>query len=168
MLLWLLAKLMSKVYSFQVVQNIPATIKDAWKFFSDPGNLKDITPETMGFVVRSKQHERMYAGQIIEYTIKPLLGIPVYWMTEITHVVEEKFFIDEQRFGPYSFWHHQHHFKEITGGVEMTDIVHYKIPYWFIGDIANALFVKQQLKKIFDYRYKIVEDKFGKFNLHTH
>jgi ligand-binding SRPBCC domain-containing protein len=104
----------------------------------------------------------MYAGQIIEYTVKPLLGIPIYWMTEITHVVEKKYFVDEQRYGPYSLWHHQHHFKEIEGGVEMTDIVHYKIPFWFIGDIANNLLVKNQLQQIFDYRYRIVEKRFGK------
>jgi ligand-binding SRPBCC domain-containing protein len=82
-------------------------------------------------------------------------------MTEITHVAEGKFFVDEQRYGPYSLWHHQHHFKPVEGGVEMTDIVHYKIPFWFVGDIANALFVRQQLKKIFDYRFKIIEEKFG-------
>jgi ligand-binding SRPBCC domain-containing protein len=159
---------MSKVYSFHLVQNLPINLQEAWKFFSEPGNLKDITPETMGFVVRSEQQEKMYPGQIIEYTVKPLFRIPVYWMTEITHVVEEEFFVDEQRFGPYSFWHHQHHFKEIKGGVEMTDIVHYKIPYWFLGDIANALFVKQQLKTIFDFRYKTIEERFGIFDLHNH
>jgi ligand-binding SRPBCC domain-containing protein len=104
----------------------------------------------------------MYAGQIVEYTVKPLLGIPIYWMTEITHVIEKKYFVDEQRYGPYSLWHHQHHFKEIESGVEMTDIVHYKIPFWFIGDIANHLLVKNQLQQIFDYRYRIVEKRFGK------
>ena len=107
--------------------------------------------------------EKMYPGQVIEYIVKPILAAPVYWMTEITHVAEEQFFVDEQRFGPYSFWHHQHHFKQIEKGVEMTDIVHYKIPYWFIGDIANSLFVKQQLKKIFDYRYKVIQQKFGAY-----
>jgi ligand-binding SRPBCC domain-containing protein len=87
----------------------------------------------------------------------------VYWMTEITHVEDKTFFIDEQRFGPYSLWHHQHHFKEINGGVEMTDIVHYKIPFWFLGDIANQLFVKRELKKIFEYRFSSVEQLFGKW-----
>jgi ligand-binding SRPBCC domain-containing protein len=155
---------MSRVYSIKVSQSLPITIKEAWEFFSRPDNLKEITPPTMGFVVKSKHHgERMYPGQIIEYTVKPVLNVPLYWMTEITHVVEEKFFVDEQRYGPYSLWHHQHHFKEIPNGVEMTDIVHYKIPFWFIGDIANTLLVKQQLKKIFDYRYEIVEERFGKY-----
>lgn len=153
---------MSKVYSIKEVQNIPVTIEDAWDFFSKPDNLKDITPSSMGFIIKSKHHgERMYPGQIIEYTVKPLFGLPLYWMTEITHVEEGKFFIDEQRYGPYSLWHHQHHFKQIPGGVEMTDIVHYKIPFWFLGDIANALFVQNKLKQIFNYRYKKVEERFG-------
>ncbi len=103
----------------------------------------------------------MYAGQIIEYTVKPLLGIPLYWMTEITHVQPHVYFVDEQRYGPYSMWHHQHHFKEIDGGVEMTDIVHYKIPFWILGDIANTLFVRSQLEGIFSYRTEVVNKMFG-------
>ena len=142
---------------------MPITIEQAWNFFSRPGNLKDITPPHMGFVIKSKHHgEKMYAGQIIEYIVKPLFGIPLYWMTEITHVADKKYFIDEQRFGPYTLWHHQHHFKEILGGVEMTDIIHYKLPLWFLGDIAKVLFVKKQLQGIFDYRTKKVEEMFGK------
>ena len=153
---------MSKIYSIKTVQNIPITLDAAWDFFSSPSNLKEITPDNIGFNIISKHHgEKMYAGQIIEYTVKPLLGIPLYWMTEITQVQDKKFFIDEQRYGPYSLWHHQHHFKEIEGGVEMTDIVHYKLPLWFLGDIANAILVKHQLKKIFDYRLKKVEELFG-------
>ena len=150
------------MYSLKTVQNIPISLNEAWNFFSRPDNLKEITPAAMGFVIKSKHHgERMYAGQIIEYTVKPLLSIPLYWMTEITHVDEGKYFVDEQRFGPYSLWHHQHHFTEIAGGVEMTDIVHYKIPFWFVGDLINSLFVKNQLKQIFDFRQKKVEEKFG-------
>lgn len=153
---------MSKVYSLKSVQIIPITVDEAWSFFSRPDNLKDITPSYMGFTIRSKHNgSRMYAGQIIEYTVKPLLGVPLYWMTEITHVDEGKYFVDEQRFGPYNLWHHQHHFKEVTGGVEMTDIVHYKLPFGILGDFANALFVSSQLKKIFDFRYKTVEHIFG-------
>jgi ligand-binding SRPBCC domain-containing protein len=155
---------MSKVYSIKEVQNMPLTLQQAWDFFSKPANLKDITPANMGFIIRSRYHgEQMYPGQIIEYTVKPLLGIPFYWMTEIKHVAEGKYFIDEQRFGPYSLWHHQHHFKQIPGGVEMTDIVHYKIPFWFFGDIANALLIKNELKKIFDFRRQKVEELLGKW-----
>lgn len=153
---------MSKVYSLKTVQRIPISLDKAWDFFSRPDNLKEITPAHMGFVIKSQHHgQQMYAGQIIEYTVKPLFGIPLYWMTEITHVADKQYFVDEQRFGPYCMWHHQHHFKAIAGGVEMTDIVHYKLPMWILGDFANALFVKKQLNGIFDYRTHKVEELFG-------
>jgi ligand-binding SRPBCC domain-containing protein len=105
----------------------------------------------------------MYAGQIIEYTVSPVLGIPLYWMTEITHVQEGRHFIDEQRFGPYQLWHHQHHFEAIPGGVLMRDIVHYKIPLGWLGDLAHFLFVKKQLQGIFSFRYQVIEDKWGTY-----
>ena len=153
---------MSKVYSLKTLQKLPISLEAAWDFFSSPANLKEITPTNLGFTVVSKHHgKKMYTGQIIEYTVKPVLGIPLYWMTEITHVVDKQFFVDEQRFGPYTMWHHQHHFKAVEGGVEMIYIVHYKLPFWFLGDIANTLFVKKQLQGIFDFRWKKVEDLFG-------
>ena len=153
---------MSKVYSFKTVQKIPIGLDKAWDFFSSPANLQEITPGNLGFKIISKHHgDKMYAGQVIEYQVSPVLGIPLYWMTEITHVEDRKYFVDEQRYGPYSMWHHQHHFKMIEGGVEMTDIVHYKLPLWFLGDMANSLFVKKQLQQIFDHRFKKVEELFG-------
>jgi ligand-binding SRPBCC domain-containing protein len=156
---------MSKIYSLKAIQKIPADIDTAWDFFSRPSNLKDITPNALAFKVISKHHgDKMYTGQIIEYKIRPVAGISLYWMTEITHVENKKYFIDEQRFGPYSLWHHQHHFEIINGGIEMTDIVHYKIPFWFIGDIANAWIVRNKLKQIFEYRFKVIEEKFGKWS----
>ena len=143
---------------------MPVSLQEAWDFFSNPANLSAITPPNMGFQIVSLFHgDTMYPGQIIEYKVKPILGIPLYWMTEITHVEAEKYFVDEQRFGPYSLWHHQHHFKSIPGGVEMSDIVHYKIPLGFLGDLSYWMFVKKELNRIFDYRYKAVERKFGKF-----
>ena len=152
------------LYSKKTIQKIPVSLEEAWSFFSNPANLQLLTPDDMNFLVISKLHEdRMYAGQIIEYKVKPFLGLQLYWMTEITHVEERKYFVDEQRFGPYRFWHHQHKFREIEGGVEMTDIVHYKNPFWILGDLANALFVKKRLKGIFDYRFKKVEELFGKW-----
>ena len=155
---------MSKVYSIKTVQKIPVSLDTAWEFFSKPDNLKNITPPNLGFNIISKHHgEKMYAGQIIEYKVSPILGIPLYWMTEITHVEDHKFFVDEQRFGPYSMWHHQHHFKAIDGGVEMTDIVHYKLPLFFLGDIANTIMVKNQLRNIFEFRYQAVDARFGKW-----
>ncbi|MEP6700194.1 MAG: SRPBCC family protein [Bacteroidota bacterium] len=151
-------------HSIKTIQKISISLDKAWDFFSNPANLQAITPDNMGFKVISKHHgEKMYAGQIIEYNVKPFLGIPLYWMTEITQVKDKEYFIDEQRFGPYSLWHHQHHFKSIEGGVEMTDIIHYKNPFWIFGRIANTLFVEKQLKGIFDYRFNKVEELFGKW-----
>lgn len=156
--------IMSKVYSLKTVQKMPISLEQAWDFFSKPDNLKDITPSNLGFVIRSKHHGvRMYPGQIIEYTVSPVLGIPLYWMTEITHVQDQRFFVDEQRFGPYSLWHHQHHFTPIDGGVEMTDIVHYKLPMWVLGDIAHGLFVKAQLRQIFAHRFQKTTELFGEW-----
>ncbi|MDZ4793131.1 MAG: SRPBCC family protein [Bacteroidota bacterium] len=149
-------------HSIKTVQKLPVSLEKAWDFFSNPANLQLLTPESMGFTVISKHHgDTMYAGQIIEYTVRPVFNIPLYWMTEITQVKDKEYFIDEQRFGPYSLWHHQHHFKAIPGGVEMTDIVHYKNPFWVMGKIANALFVKKKLDSIFTYRYKKAEELFG-------
>lgn len=155
---------MSKVYTLQLVQKLPASLEKVWDFFSRPENLKAITPDYMGFEINSRNKGgEMYAGQIIEYTVKPLLGIPMYWMTEITQVAGQQYFVDEQRFGPYSLWHHQHHFRQIQGGVEMTDMVHYKIPFWIFGDIAHSLYVQKKLKEIFDFRYQKAEEVFGKW-----
>ncbi|SFV31292.1 SRPBCC family protein [Thermoflavifilum thermophilum] len=153
-----------KVYVLQRIQRIPAELDTVWQFFADPGNLPLITPPYMRFRILSPaKPERMYAGQIITYHVRPLLGIPLFWMTEITHVAEKQYFIDEQRMGPYAFWHHQHHFREIPGGVEMTDIVHYRLPLGLIGRMAHAWHIRQQLQEIFDYRFQRVEERFGKF-----
>lgn len=152
---------MSKVYSLQRKQIVNASLQTVWDFFSAPNNLEKITPKSMAFDVISKDVQPMYAGQIIEYKVTPLLGIKLYWMTEIMHVEPLTFFVDEQRFGPFSFWHHQHHFKQVANGVEMTDILHYKIPFWFIGDIANAIMVKKKIKEIFDFREQKVNELFS-------
>ena len=155
------------VYTLKRVQRLPISLEAAWNFFSNPENLKVITPAQMGFLVTSDPEystAKMYAGQVITYTVKPLLGIPLFWMTEITHVQEGQFFVDEQRVGPYALWHHQHHFKTIPGGVEMTDLVHYKLPLGWLGDLANWLLVRGQLKGIFDYRWQRLEERFGMRN----
>jgi ligand-binding SRPBCC domain-containing protein len=152
------------IYSLKTVQQIPGDLAAVWSFFSDPSNLKKITPEYMRFnVISPFSSDTIYAGQIIEYKVSPVSGIPLYWMTEITHVKDQQYFIDEQRYGPYSMWHHQHHFRVIEKGVEMTDIVHYKIPFWFLGDAANALFIRNQLRTIFSYRYQKTADAFGEW-----
>jgi ligand-binding SRPBCC domain-containing protein len=155
---------MSKTYALKFVQQIPCSPETAWKFFSDPVNLARITPTAFGFKTISRYHGNIiYPGQIIEYRVRPALGIPFYWMTEITHVEEGKFFVDEQRYGPFSLWHHQHLFREIAGGVEMTDIVHYKIPFWLLGDLANTFIVKRKLKELFQYRFDQTAVIFGKW-----
>jgi ligand-binding SRPBCC domain-containing protein len=151
-------------HSIKAVQKIPVSLDKAWEFFSNPDNLQHITPGNMGFKVIARHHgDKMYAGQIIEYKLRPFFGIPIYWMTEMTRVKDKEYFIDEQRFGPYKLWHHQHHFKSIEGGTEMTDIVHYKNPLWIAGDLANALFVRNKLCKIFEYRFKKTEELFGQW-----
>jgi ligand-binding SRPBCC domain-containing protein len=150
------------VHSLQKIQFIPASLDQTWSFFSSSANLPLITPPEMDFRILSKyQGDRIYAGQVIEYKLRPLPGIRVYWMTEIIHVQEGVYFVDEQRYGPYSLWHHQHHFKEKDGGIEMTDIVHYKVPFGPIGDLANILFVQRQLERLFQYRHQQVEEIFG-------
>jgi len=149
-------------HTIHTVQKIPVSLGKAWEFFSDPANLQVITPPGMGFKIVSRHHgEKMYAGQIIEYKVSPVLNIPVYWMTEITQVKDREYFIDVQRSGPYKLWHHQHHFREIPGGVEMTDIIHYKIPMGFIGRMANVFFVKKKLAGIFAFRRQKTEEIFG-------
>ncbi len=155
------------MHRLESIQRLPITLEAAWDFFSSPANLKTITPEHMGFEIKSgfTRGEKMYAGMMISYIVKPLAGIPMKWVTEITHVRDRSFFVDEQRVGPYAIWHHQHHFKAIEGGVEMRDIVHYKIPFGPIGHITNALFVARKVESIFDYRYRRLEQLFGKMPL---
>lgn len=151
-------------YQFKQTQKIPASLTEVWDFISSPHNLKDITPAYMDFKVTSENRfEKMYAGMIITYIVKPVLGIPMRWMTEITKVKENEYFVDEQRYGPYKMWHHQHFIFEIEGGVLMEDIITYIPPFGFLGSIANSLFIKKQLLSIFDYRTIAVENKFGKW-----
>ncbi len=154
-----------KTYTLFSEQKLPISLKEAWDFFSSPLNLSKITPSKMNFIVTSDYTEntKMYEGMIITYKVSPLLGIKMNWMTEITTVKEGKYFIDEQRFGPFKFWHHEHHFEEIDGGVLMTDRLSYGIPFGFIGQIANAIIVEKQTKEIFEYREKAVEELFGTY-----
>ena len=151
------------VYRLKTVQNLPISVEKAWDFLSDPGNLKTITPDYMGFKILAGAEEKMYAGQIIKYTVTPVLGIPLGWVTEITHVRDNEYFVDEQRFGPYRLWHHKHFIKAISGGVEMIDIVDYKLPFGILGRIAHPLFVKRQLNQIFNYRYNKLIELFGAY-----
>ncbi len=151
-----------KIYTLHSKQNLPINLAEAWDFLTDPTNLKVITPDYMGFHILSGADRAMFPGQIIEYIVTPVLGIKTKWVTEITHVQESKYFVDEQRFGPYALWHHKHFVKEIEGGVEMEDIVHYKLPLGFIGELAHPFLVKPKLDEIFSYRTKKLEELFGK------
>ena len=148
------------MYQLKRTQFIKTDLKTAWDFFSSPGNLKKITPQYMGFDVKTALPEKMYEGLMIEYTVKPLLGIPVNWITEIKTVKELEFFVDEQRKGPYKIWHHEHHFKEVDGGVEMTDIVSYELPLGILGRFMHPFLVQKKLEEIFDFRFKAVEELF--------
>jgi ligand-binding SRPBCC domain-containing protein len=152
-----------RLYTLQRKQKLPISLDQAWEFISDPKNLSVITPPSMGFVTLSGDDRQMYPGQVIHYTVSPLLGIKMHWVTEITHVKDKAFFVDEQRFGPYRFWHHKHFLKEIPGGVEMEDIVHYKLPFGFLGNLAHPLLVKPKLEEIFAYRQKKLVELFGEF-----
>ena len=152
-----------KIYTFHSKQNLPISLDEAWEFLSNPKNLKTITPPYMGFKTLSGDDRDMFAGQIIQYIVTPVLGIPMKWVTEITHVQDKKYFVDEQRFGPYALWHHKHFLKEIPGGVEMEDIVDYKVPMGILGQLVHPFLVAPKLKEIFDFRTKKLIELFGEF-----
>lgn len=143
-----------KIHRLEKTQILPITLEQAWQFFSTPLNLNEITPEDMSFEILSNlEGQQMYQGMIINYIVRPVANIPMRWTTEIKHVQDHAYFVDEQRFGPYAFWHHKHFFEEHPEGVKMTDIVDYGLPFGFLGSIAHAVFVKRKLESIFEYRY---------------
>ncbi|WP_256007158.1 MULTISPECIES: SRPBCC family protein [Pedobacter] len=154
-----------KAYQLTFTQSIPVPIPEAWDFFSSPLNLVKITPPNMAFNVTSDydQGTKMYPGMIITYKVAPLFGIQLNWMTEITHVINERYFVDEQRFGPFRFWHHQHHFRSIPGGTEMKDLLTYGLPLGMLGSVANSALVRQRLREIFDYRKRKIVELFGDY-----
>ena len=145
-------------------QSLPISISKAWGFFSDPKNLCVITPDYMNFKIIHSDNRSIYPGQIIKYSVSPLFGIRMNWVTEITNVKEESYFVDEQRFGPYSFWHHKHFIREIKNGVEMEDVVDYRVPYGIFGKLLHQLVIKKQLGEIFDYRYNKLHEIFGEYD----
>jgi ligand-binding SRPBCC domain-containing protein len=152
-----------KIHTLERTQRVPIGIEEAWAFFSDPRNLPRITPPHMGFEITSPLPPRMHAGMIITYRVRPVLGIPVTWVTEISHVEEGRYFVDEQRFGPYRFWHHQHHFREIEGGTEMRDLINYALPFDPAARLAQRWMVAPQLQQIFDFRHRMLEALFGPY-----
>lgn len=151
-------------YQLHKTQMVPATLNEVWDFISSPANLKKITPEYMGFdIISGFLSPKMYPGMIISYKVSPVFGIKMTWVTEITHMKEKEYFVDEQRIGPYAMWHHEHKIEAIEGGVLMTDIVSYQPPFGFLGSIANTVLIKKQLREIFDYRTQAMEKIFGKY-----
>ena len=152
-----------KIYTKTGKQKLPISLDEAWAFLSNPANLKTITPPYMGFNILSGADRPMYPGQIIQYIVTPIMGIKAKWVTEITHVVDKEYFVDEQRFGPYAFWHHKHFVREIEGGVEMEDIIDYKVPMGILGQLVHPFLVRPKLDEIFDYRTKKLTELFGEF-----
>ncbi|MGS0528429.1 SRPBCC family protein [Zobellia nedashkovskayae] len=150
-----------KLYQLHSKQSFPISVEKAWNFLSDPNNLKIITPQHMGFKIHSGNERAMFAGQIIQYTVSPFSGYTTKWVSEITHVKEGEYFVDEQRFGPYALWHHKHFIKPVDGGVEMEDIIDYKIPFGILGQLAHPILVKKQLKQIFSFREQKLIELFG-------
>lgn len=150
-----------KIYTLHKKQNLPISLDEAWSFLSDPKNLKVITPDYMSFNIVSKIDRPLYTGQIIQYIVTPLLGIKTKWVSEITHIEDKKYFVDEQLYGPYALWHHKHFIKEIDGGVEMEDIIDYKVPLGILGQLVHPFLVKPKLEEIFNYRQQKLETLFG-------
>lgn len=150
------------IFTFETKQEIPATMQEVWDFISSPKNLKLITPEHMGFdIMTNKLPSKMYPGMIIKYKVSPLWNIKTTWVTEITHMKEGEYFVDEQRIGPYKMWHHQHWITPIKDGVFMNDIINYQPPLGFLGLVANNLIIKQKLEEIFQYRSRKLKERFG-------
>lgn len=156
-------KKQGSVYKLSAKMNLPIDLDQAWDFFSDPSNLKVITPDYMGFHIISDDFQKMYEGQFISYKVSPLLGIKLNWVSEITHVEHKQFFVDEQRVGPYTIWHHKHFFKELKDGVEMIDVVYYKLPLSFIANRMHGILVEPKLRQIFDYRTQSLTKLFGTY-----
>ncbi len=150
-----------KLYRLISSQAIPIDKKEAWSFLSNPSNLSVITPDHMKFEILEGGKRPMFPGQIIHYTVSPFVGLKTKWVTEITHVKDFQYFVDEQRFGPYALWHHKHFINEINGGVVMEDIIDYKLPLGIIGQLAHPLIVKRKLLQIFNYREQKLQELFG-------
>jgi ligand-binding SRPBCC domain-containing protein len=148
------------MYFIETRQIIPGTLDEIWSFFSDPENLSKITPPEMDFRIISKSGDNMYPGMIITYKVRPLLRLSMTWVTEITYVQEGRYFVDEQRIGPYRLWHHQHHFIKTDEGIKMRDRVDYALPAGMLGRLIHYLFVKKKLEKIFKYRKTRIDELF--------
>lgn len=152
------------MYKLHFSQKLPIKLEEAWDFFSSPSNLEKITPPALAFKIQHHhENKKMYPGQLISYTVQPLWNIRWEWVTEITAVQRPVYFIDEQKFGPYAFWHHEHWFSSIPEGVLMEDLIYYKLPFGFIGRALHHLKIKKDLDEIFAYRKELLDKTFGNF-----
>ncbi|MFZ1704045.1 MAG: SRPBCC family protein [Saprospiraceae bacterium] len=150
------------MYQYKTEQWLPISIEEAWRFFSSPQNLSTITPPEMEFKILSNPESKIYEGMRIDYRVRPILGIPMYWQTEISHVQNEKHFVDKQLKGPYKKWEHTHTFTEKNGGVLVEDEIRYALPFSFIGRITHELFVRKKIENIFNFRKNILTQIFIK------
>lgn len=151
-----------KIYQLKKSQNFTIPLEKAWAFFSNPQNLSRITPEWLNIRIISDLPNKMHSGMVIVYSVRPILNISTTWVTEIKYVHEQHFFVDEQRFGPYKFWYHQHVFREGAGGeVIMEDIISYAIPFGLFGRLLNSLFIRKKIIAIFNYRERILDKIFA-------
>jgi ligand-binding SRPBCC domain-containing protein len=150
------------IHVLRSTQVVPAEIEETWAFFSNPRNLAQITPPSLDFQVLGEPPPAIYPGLMIEYRVRPLFGIPVTWLTEITHVDTLHRFVDEQRVGPYSIWHHEHTFIPLEGGhTEIRDVVYYVLPLGWLGNLGHPILVAPTLRKIFSHRETAVRQHFG-------
>jgi ligand-binding SRPBCC domain-containing protein len=148
-----------KIHTLFRTQFLPIPLKTAWVFFSSPGNLSLITPQKMNFEILSMTGgEKMHEGQLITYRVNVLPLVRVKWVTEITSVRQFHSFTDNQKSGPYRLWRHTHTFREVEGGVEMTDQVEYALPLGILGEVVHAILVKREVSAIFEYRFKVLQD----------
>ena len=151
------------IYQINETLEVAASMDEAWDFISSPANLKEITPSYMGFEIKTPGlPDKIYPGLMISYEVRPVLGIKMNWLTEITHVREPYYFVDEQRAGPYSLWHHEHSLSQTDKGVLMTDLVTYRLPAGPLGDLAHGAFVRKQLEDIFRFRESALLKRFGR------
>jgi ligand-binding SRPBCC domain-containing protein len=152
------------IHTLNAQQDLPCSLEQAWDFFSNPRNLARITPPEIGFEITTPDlPERIYPGMMIQYRVRPLLGIPMTWLSEITFLEHQRYFIDEQRIGPYAIWHHEHGFRaKADGTVTLEDRITYTLPFSPLGDIVHPWLVRPQLQRIFAYRKEITEQLFAK------
>lgn len=149
------------IYTFNSEQFLKTDIVTAWDFFSSAKNLARITPPEMAFKIHTQlDNTEVYEGMIIDYTVSPLLGIPLKWQTEICQVNKPNLFTDRQLKGPYSLWEHTHRFIEKDNGILMRDEVKYKLPLGLIGELAHNFVVKEKIKKIFTFREEALNKLF--------